>query len=77
MQAVPGQHRQGRGGASSGNLTLANNTIDAVFGGIFIGCLDAAAAPCRARGHANITVIGNLFFQTQKLKGRADEDSSM
>lgn len=47
---------------------LANNTIDAVFGGVLVGCLAAAGeVPCPARGHANVTVSNNLIGNAASL----------
>lgn len=47
---------------------ISNNTIVAVFGGVFVGCLTAAGQmPCPARGHSNLTVAANLIQNAATL----------
>ncbi len=67
MQALPSV--AGRGdGAFTRDLLITNNTIDAVFGGVVVGCLEAAGqAPCPARGHSNLTIAANLIQNAATL----------
>ncbi|KAK9917616.1 hypothetical protein WJX75_006524 [Coccomyxa subellipsoidea] len=60
IQALPSI--EGQDGAFTRDLVISNNTIDAVFGGVFVGCLTAAGqVPCPARGHSNLTIAANLI----------------
>lgn len=66
LQALPSIEDQD--GAFTRDLVISNNTIDAVFGGVFVGCLTAAGqVPCPARGHSNLTVAANLIQNAATL----------
>lgn len=57
---------RGAGGYASG-LVLAHNTIDAVFGGVQLACLDQYFAPCEFPGHSDVAMTGNLIEHAAAL----------
>lgn len=47
---------------------MANNTVDAIFGGVVVGCLtDSEQMPCQAHGHSNLTIADNLIQNSAVL----------